>query len=207
MALEPINIVNRACARIGIDPIESFADEFAGTKAGQIYDALVEFCLGVYGFSWGQKMVALTRLSEASTLGFDYVYQLPGDRLGPPLRLSDDAANAHPDFARYTLSEDKVHTSAAAVYALIKFKPDPALWSAPFAEVVTLALAGDLAFMFADDGNTQAQYLERAFGAPQEQCRGGAMAVAINEDARATPPRRLPQGNDPFTRAHNGAWR
>jgi hypothetical protein len=207
MALEPISIVNRACARIGIDPIESFADEFAGTKAGQIYDALVEFSLGVYGFSWGQKMVALSRLSAVSQLGYDYVYQLPGDRLGPPLRISDDAAAVHPDFARYTLSADQVHADAEALYALIKFKPDPALWSSSFAEAVTLALAGDLAFMFADDATTRAQFREDAFGAPQEEYRGGAMGAAIKEDARATPPRRLPQGRDPFSMAHNGAWR
>lgn len=196
---EPIDIVNRALARVGIEPIGSFADEFNGSKASLVYDGTVGFCIGLGTFSFAQEMRALPRIAdETSSFGLKYVFQLPSDRLGPPLRISNDPTRLHPEFSRYVLSASQVHADETALYALIKFTPAPDNWPATFAEAVSLALAGEFAYALADDDKTRQQYRVDAFGFPQDDYRGGALGAAIREDARATPPRRLPFGTSPF---------
>jgi hypothetical protein len=194
---DAIDIVNRALSGIGMEPI-SLSDEFAGTKAQLLYDTTVSFCIGLGTFSFAQEMRALTRLNATSAFGLTYVYQLPADALGPPLRISNDATALFPEFSRYVLSGDQAHADADALYALIKFRPAPSKWPATFAEAVRLALAAELAYAFADDDKARQALRIDAFGFPQDDYRGGALGAAIREDSRATPPRRLPFGSNPF---------
>jgi hypothetical protein len=201
--LDPITVVNRALALVGIEPIQSFADEFAGSSAGDIYQSVIGFNVGLYPWSFATEMRALGQKTGTSGFGYSYMHELPADRLGPPLRLSDIATDPTRQFTAYLLSANLVHSNSATIYALTKFMPDPDRWSATFAHASVLSLAAEFAETLGEDAKARAEYREDAYGTPLMAFRGGAMGAAIQEDARATPPRKLPFGSNPLLQAHN----
>lgn len=201
-ALTPLVMVNRAFARLNIDPLEGLDDSFGASSAALTYDSIVEFCLGIYPFSWGKEMRVLSPLDPATSLfGYAHVFDVPGDSLGPPVRITDDARDPDRIFNRYTLSGNQVHADPATLFAEVKFKPPVMRWPATFREAVILGLAAEFALGQVDDANLRERLRADAFGSPSAFPRGGVMGTAIAEDARATPPRRAPLGNNPLTNA------
>lgn len=202
--IDKLEIVNRAMLRIGADPLQDLADEtLGGQGADLVYDSVVEFALGVYVFSFARKMVELSELASATPLtGFTRIYQLPADRLGPPLRITDDVTDPDRRFTRYVLQGSTVHADEKPLYAEIKFLPEPAEWSGTFRDFVVLAVAAEYALSIGHDKSLRRDMRVNAYGNPSENYRGGALGAAIREDAFATPPRLAGWDNNPLTRSH-----
>jgi len=199
-----LDIINAACALIGEDALQSFDGE-AGQAAHSIYEAAVNFNLGIYPFSFGKELHQLARVTGATPLsGFTNVFDLPPDRLGPPIYVTDDATDPGRRFARFALVGDVVHCDADPLFAMIKILPAPHRWSATFRSCTITACAAQLAFSLASDRQTLETMNSLAYGSPIENFRGGQMRAAINEDAQATPPRRADWGNNPLTNSWRG---
>lgn len=203
--LDALDIVNAACARVGADPVQSLGEETTGGQSYQLlYDDVVSFNLGLYQFSWSRTIRQLSKISGATPLsGFDHVYDLPPERNGPPLYVTDDVTDPNRRFDRYALLEKQVHSSADPLFACIKIKPDPHLWSATFRSCTITALASRLALSLASDRQTSEMLRVEAYGTPQENFRGGQMRAAIGEDSFSTPPRAANFDRNPLT----SAWR
>lgn len=201
--LAPLDIVNRACARIGCDPLQTLSEDTIGGRSAElVYGSVIEFMLGVYRFSWSREFRQLSQLEGASPLSaYALAYQLPPDRLGPPLRIVDDPT-VDRGFSAFLLTGDLVLSDVAPLYAEICILPPPARWSTAFREAATLLVAGELALAIAHDKDLRERLRADALGTPSAQPRGGAMAAAMAADAQATPPRRL-QANNPLL----DAWR
>lgn len=204
--LTAVDIFNAACARIGEDPVQSFDDDdFGGQTASLIYEETVDFNLGIYRFSWSMEMRQLSRLTNAQPLtGWTKVFDLPPERLGPPLYLSDDITDPDRRFTRYTLTSERVHSDAEPLFAMIRFRPDPPRWSPPFRTATITALASKLAMASASDRTTMETLHQQAYGTPSEAFRGGQMGAAIRDDAHSTPPRRAGWENNPLSKAWRG---
>lgn len=202
---EPIDVVADACALIGDEPPATLdADAPGGDAAGRLYRTTIGFMLGVYPFSFGQRLFRLARIDgPAPETGHLYAYQLPPERLGAPLRLSPSGTDPDAVLQDFALVGDRVATDTSDVYAAVPILPHPSAWSSSFREAATTALAAKLALARAADRNTYATLWQAAFGPEAMALRGGLMGGAIREDARATPARRIPEGGDPLTRA----WR
>lgn len=201
--LSALDIVNAACARIGEDPLQTFDGE-AGQAAIAMYEDVVVFNIGVYPFSFARTLRQLGRVTAGAPLsGYDYVFDLPPDRIGPPLYVTDDPGDPDRRFSRYVLVEGTVHASVEPLFAMIKFLPQPHLWSATFRTCTVTALAGRLAFSLASDRATMADLNAEAYGTPGEYPHGGQMRAAKAEDAFSTPPRRADWSRNPLARA----WR
>lgn len=202
-----LDIVNAACARIGADPLQSLdEDTFGGQAAGLVYEELVGFNLGLHPFSFGRKIAQLSRVADAVPLsGWTLVYDLPPDRLGPPLYVTDDVTDPDRRFSRYSLVGATAHADAEPLFACIKFLPAPHLWSATFRSATVTALASRLALTLASDRQTAEQLHGQAYGSPVENHRGGQMRAAITEDSLSTPPRKPNWDNNPLTRAWRGS--
>lgn len=205
--LLPLDIINAGCARIGADPMQSLDDETTtGQNAGLLYEELLGFALGVYQFSFARTIKQMSRLTDTVPLsGWTYVFQLPPERNGPPLYVTDDITNPDRRYSRYSLVEDTVHSDCDPLFAMIKFSAGPHLWSATFKTVVITGLASRLAMALASDRQTMESLYQEAFGRPEENGRGGQMRAAINEDAQATPPRKPDWDNNPLTRARSSS--
>jgi hypothetical protein len=203
--LLPLDIVNAACARIGEDALQSLEDEtIAGQAVSLIYEELVGFNIAVYPFSFARKIQPLSRIADAVPLsGWLYVFDLPAERIGPPIYVTDDITDPGRRFSRYSLVESQVHADCEPLHAQIKFLPSPNLWSATFRTVTITALASRLSFALASDRATMETLRNEAYGTPQDNFRGGQMRAAINEDSFSVPPRRQDRDNNPLTKA----WR
>lgn len=200
---EPLDIINAACARIGEDPLQASDDE-GGQAAMLLYEEVVGFNLGVYSFSFSRTLRQLAKVTDAVPLsGWKFVFDLPPERNGPPIYVTDDVTDPDRRYSRYSLVDATVHSDADPLFAMIKFSPVPHLWSATFKTCTITALGARLAFALASDRATMETMLSEAYGPPSENGRGGQMRAAINEDAQATPPRKPDWKNNPFERA----WR
>lgn len=204
--LNPLDIVNAACARIGAEPLQDLAEETIGGQAASlIYEATVDFNLGLTPFSFSREMRQLSRVTDATPMtGWLYVFDVPGEHFGPPLWLTDDITDPDRRYDRYTLTAGQVHSDADPLYASVRFRPDPMRWSTTFRDATIAAVASKLALALASDRATYSELQAEAYGPPSADFRGGKMRAAINEDALATPPRKAAWTNNPFERARRG---
>lgn len=201
--LSKLDVINRACARIGADPFLALSDEIVGAgAAGSVYDDVVGFCLDIYGFPASRAVVQLSRLADVTPAnGFAYAYLLPSDAIGDPLRVIDEPTLPDQSALDFDLFGRHVYSDAESLWAVVKTGVAPANWPPALLEAIVLALAAELALALASDEKKRRELRTDAFGTPTEKFRGGAMGVAINNAAQATPPRRLP-GRNPLLDAY-----
>lgn len=202
---DPIDVANDALALIGDDGVTSFSDDVpGGLDARRIYTNEIAFALGIYPFSFARRIFNLALLTDVTPdTGHAYAYALPPERIGPPLRFTDDARDPHRIFNAVALVGSTVTSDASPLWAECKILPEPALWSGTFRQAVVVALSGRFLFARTGDRNGEVTRLEQAYGASSQGYRGGLIAAAIAEDARATPPRRAPIDSNPLI----AAWR
>ncbi|MEW6256832.1 MAG: hypothetical protein AB1592_12830 [Pseudomonadota bacterium] len=210
--LEPVTLANEACAMAGANPVQNLDAETSTAASVKLaYDRTQGFMLGVHPFTWAKSTRQLSRRAGAQPFtGFLYVFDLPADRIGPPIRVTDDASDPLRSFTSYLLETDTVHASAEPLYAQILYLPPPRLWSAPFRQCFVTALAASLALSLKRNRTLAQDLTIQAFGTPQERNRGGQMAVAIAADSYATPALDNPAvTHDPLTSAWRGGetWR
>ncbi len=188
--LTPEDVANAAAQRVGLEPIESFQQESLGAKAAaDAYQGTLGFMLGVYPFSWARKTARLNLLAEDSLLGFRFLYALPEEALGPPLRYQ--GGRVFRPITEIVMEAGRVHANDQNVIATYMTLPEPSRWSAPFREAATLAIAAELALAITSDQSLWGDLRERAYGPASMFPRGGAMGAAIAADAFATPAGRL----------------
>ncbi|CAA0096248.1 Uncharacterised protein [Starkeya nomas] len=202
--LEPIDIVNEAARLVGATPLQS-VDAQTSTAAGVklSYDRVLTFMLGLHWFSWSLSTRQLSRLANAVPLtGYRYVFALPGDRIGNPRAIIADVKNPDALYHSWLLEGDQVHADDDPLFARIRVKAPPRLWSGPFREAFTVALASNLAASLKRNRQLAAEFRVDAFGPPSMNGRGGKMLAAILDDAQSTPSIEHPvRAFDPLTSA------
>lgn len=205
--LTPIDIINTACARIGEEPVQSLTEDLGGGQsASLIYDETVDFNLGLQpsGFAFAREVRQLSRLTDAAPLtGFSYVYDIPQPYTGLPVYLSDDVTDPTRRFDRFILTNGQVHSDAAPLFAMVKFRPDPHRWTGTFRTATITAIAAKLAYALASNRGAYSDFMTEAYGTPTENFRGGQMRAALSEDGFANPPRRIQTQFNPL----DMAWR
>ncbi|WGD31284.1 hypothetical protein AncyloWKF20_05520 [Ancylobacter sp. WKF20] len=202
--LEPVDIVNEAAALAGANPIGNLDDNSSTAGAMKLaYDRLLGHMLGIHWFSWSLSTRQLSRLSDVVPLtGYKYVFALPGDRVGNPRAIIADIKNPTALYAAFLLEGDQVHADDEPLFARIRVKAPPRLWSGPFREAFTVALAANFALSLKRNRALAADLSLEAFGSPSMNQRGGKMLAAILDDAQSTPSMTNPvQAWDPLTTA------
>lgn len=209
--LEPITVANEACVIAGANPLNSLDDETSAAASVKLaYDRVLGFMLGVHTFTWSKSTRQLSRRAEATPFtGFTFVFDLPADRIGPPIRVTDDPSDPDRNFTRFLLEADTVQASVEPLYAQVLTMPPPRIWSAPFRECFVTGLASALAMSIKRNRTLSTDLYVQAYGTPTEGCRGGQMGVAIRADSFATPSIDNPAiTHDPLTAAwrNGGRW-
>lgn len=205
--LTPIDVINAACARIGEEPLQSFSDETdIAQSANLIYEEVVGFNLSLQpsGFGFAREYRQLSKLtSDPPFSGFNYIFEVPGPKIGLPTYLTDDPTDPNSRYTQFIITNGRVHADDDPLFAMVKFIPSPHLWTATFLSATITAIAGHMAFAIASDRTTRGELLRDAYGTPTENYRGGLMRTALSEDAFANPPRSIDTGNNPL----ENAWR
>lgn len=202
--LEPIDIVNEAAFMAGAAPLQSLDAQSSTAAAARLaYDRILGHMLGIHWFSWSLSTRQLSRLTGAVPLtGYAYVFALPPDRVGNPRAVIADIKNPDALYPYWLQEGETVHADADPLFARIRIKAPPRLWSGPFREAFTTALAAQFAWSLKRNRNLAGDLNALAYGPPSMSDRGGKMLAAILDDSQSSPSIENPvQAFDPLTAA------
>lgn len=201
--LTDLDIVNAACAAIGEAPLQSLDDEIdAGQSAALLYNAVLEYNLDVYKFSFAKQIRQLSKNALAPALaGYTTVFDMPAERIGNPLYVTDDPTDHMRRFSEYAIVGAQIHASVSPLYAMILFRAPVYNWSGAFKMLMIEALAASFAIPMCHDRALAEEKHRSAYGTPSDDFRGGRMRAAINADSFTNPPRPQDRDSNPLTAA------
>lgn len=181
-----LQLIQRAQARMGDEPIASEDAPGADTHIA-IYETVLDELLSLYSWSFAMSTRRLTRLVATPERYYGYLYQLPAEMIGGPLGVYDREPLRAP-FRDYEIGENRLATSAAAVWIRHLKRVDPTLWPGYFGSLFQMRLMSELALSVREDPELHASLDIQAFGKPEEQRRGGLFALAVMRDLEAQLP-------------------
>jgi hypothetical protein len=204
--LNEIEVIRRACDRIGITAPENLDEEVtAGVTAESLYEQEASFALNLYPWSFAQKLVRLTRLDDEPIAGFSVIFQMPvGDSVLHLDRVTDQPNVPDRNFTDFARYGDKIYSNAEDLYAVVRSMAKPHLWSPIFTKAVSTGLAGVLIEAVASDSKRADELERKAYGNPSELNRGGLIGTAMQTDSSTTPNKRMRMGRNPLTEAWSG---
>jgi hypothetical protein len=202
-------IVNWALAEIGRAPNFSIDDD---TKLGGLVDIFwpraVARCFGLTDWTFCRRTTRLTRQEAEPQTGYAYGYDLPGDRIGEPLKLLYDARDQRP-LRDFRIEGDTLFCDDEAAWAVCRVEVDPAYWPVQFRDAFAVALSALLAVPLMQDLELAAEKEVKAFGTRSEGGAGGMFGRILAQNRTAGPVSAPLLGNDPLTGAHGnlaGPW-
>lgn len=205
-ALTRAMIVNWALAELGIAP--KFTDADSSTLGQQVtifWQRCEAHCFGLHDWTFARATRKLTRRDETPNNGWAYAYDMPGDRIGPPLKVTTDPECRLP-LRAYDIEGAVLYAAEPTAYARIRVAVDLAAWPPQFASAFGTALAHYLAVPLTQDLDMAASKKVEAFGRDHEGGAGGLFGRLIAQD-RAGQPLGSPQlADDPFTAGRSGMW-
>jgi hypothetical protein len=203
--LTDLDIVNAACAAIGEAPLQSLDEEIdAGQSAALLYNAVLEFNLDIYKFSFAKQIRQLSKNALGQALaGYTTVFDMPAERIGNPLYVTDDPTDNARRFSEYAIVGAQIHASVSPLYAMILFRAPVYNWSGAFKMMTITALAANFAIPMCHDRALAEEKKQAAYGTPSDDFRGGMMRAAINADSFTNPGRTQDRDNNPLT----NSWR
>jgi hypothetical protein len=183
-----LSICSDALQMLGAKPISSFTE---GTDEANVADSLYsdikKQALLLYPWSFVYKKIALSRLITTPTTEYQYEYQLPGDRIGPPRSVVTSNSPGAGTIRNYRIFGDKLLTDETSLY--IDYPYDVQEFEMPvyFVQLLKYLMAWHLAMPITDQ-TEKAQYWQGvAVGSPEQNGRGGYVRVAMNIDGAGQP--------------------
>lgn len=206
-------ICNRALARIGVPPLNSFDEE--SSKAAQVravYADRRDTLLGFWNWAFARRTRILDKVSavlengwNAGTQwgnGYRHAFKLPGDRIGAPRRISASHLNADLPLREFIIEEGRVYSNHETLFATCTVAVDPQYWPPSFRLAAIVGIATDLCVPLTHDA-TLAERLRVEFeGNPSDQGRGGLVGKAIAQDVSGGSPAAPMLYADELTSAH-----
>ncbi|HEY7804096.1 MAG TPA: hypothetical protein VIC30_06640 [Orrella sp.] len=129
------------------------------------------------------KKVQLARLTETPVNEWKYLYQLPGDTLsGVKAVFNSNSPGIRPISYGWEIIGNRLQTNEENIWVDYQFAPNESALPTYFVQLLKYAMAAEIAEAVTDQ-ITKADYFERkAYGAPEQNRRGGYMRVAMNID-------------------------
>lgn len=187
-----IEIAKAALVRLGEVPIDSFDEETETARTlNVVYDQLTENLLSLYPWRFTLRKRQLARLVTAPINEWRYSYQLPSDRLTGPYAVFDTASIGARPLQRYEIFEDKLYADEAKIWIDYQAKPATTTWPPYFVELVTLALASEIALPVTGSTSLSAEMAQKAWGTPSENRTGGQYRQARAKDSQQQPPQEI----------------
>ncbi|WP_062203485.1 hypothetical protein [Aureimonas sp. AU12] len=200
--IDKATIVNRALVRIGQAPSFSLDDEnFANGSIDGIWPDCVARCFSLHDWTFARRTRRLTRVAGENESGWPYAFDLPGDRLGPPLKILRAVFPQDAVIRDYAIEGNQLYASEPEVWARCKVDVDPAAWDAAFRSAFITALAARLAVPMQQDEGLASELEAMAFGSPAQGGTGGEFGRLIAQDRAAGPISSPLLRNDPLTEA------
>lgn len=195
---QQVNIANMALALFGSTPIQSFGDATpAGRAVALLYPMVMAGLLAEYPWSFCRQTVQLAQLNLAELLdgmdiaGWQYAFQLPGEMLGPPIKVSSNIRQPDAPLTTFELQGSTLFCNQPEIWVLGQFYVDESQWPASFLPAAVAVLSAEICMTITGNASIRAQLQADAWGAPQEGRNGGKLRAAKFADARGQPSRFL----------------
>lgn len=203
---EPM-IVNWALAELGLAPTFTIDDHSGtGTQVAVFWPRAVARCFGLHDWTFCRRTNRLSRQTKEPETGYRYGFELPGDRIGEPVKLLSDPRNETP-IRNSRIEGNVVYADEEAVYAVCKVRLDPRVWDWQFADAFAVALAAYLAIPLTQDPDLAAEKAAQAFGTRSEGGAGGVFGRLIAQNRAAGPVGSPLMQDDPLTAGRfSGNW-
>lgn len=200
-------IVNWALSELGLAPKFSIDDE---TSLGGTVDIYWPRCIGhtfgLHDWTFCRRTSRLTRQSEKPETGYRYGFDLPGDKIGQPMKLLHDPRREDP-IRNFRIEGQTVFADNDVVYAVCKVQVSPKIWDWQWASAYATALASMLAVPLLQNTELAADKWAAAFGTRSEGGTGGVFGRLIAQDRAAAPLGSNLMAGDPLTAGRfTGDW-
>jgi len=180
-------IVNWALVELGLAPNFSIDEQ---TKLGGLVDIFwPRACarsFGLHDWTFCRQTFLLTRQEAVPVTGYAYGFDLPGNRVGPALKLLSDPRRSTP-IRDFTIEGKTVFTDEPVAYARCKVMVDPVDWDPQFADAFATLLSSYLAIPLLQDAELKADKEASAIGTPSTGGTGGIFGRMIAQDRAAAP--------------------
>lgn len=185
--ISKVMIVNWALVELGLAPKYSIDGEISlGGKVDMFWPRALARSFAVHDWTFCRKTFRLTRQSATPVTGYRYGFNLPGNRVGPALKLLRDPRRADP-IRDFTVEGTTVFCDEETAYARCKVMVDPVAWDPAFCDAFATLLASYLAVPLLQDIDLAAEKLELAVGTRSEGGAGGMFGRLIAQDRSAAP--------------------
>ncbi|MCT7662327.1 hypothetical protein [Shinella kummerowiae] len=204
MSIDRQTIINMALTDIGAGPMFSVDDD--SDLASQIelqWQAVVDRTIGMHPWSFCRRTFRNTRQAGTPENGWRYCFELPGDRIGNPLKILDQAGQSPRPLKYFTIEEGKLFANCEETWSLCKVEPDPDYWPPEWRGAFIVALGAYLAVPVWQDTDMRNDMLVEAFGTPSREGTGGLFGRLMGQD-RASEPVTQGMEEDALTSARAG---
>lgn len=208
MAFGKADIVNMALSDIGhfttftLDSNDDLAD-----AVNQSWQRCIDHCISLHDWKDFRRTSKLTLVTDPPDTGWTYAHELPGDRIGEPLKILCQAGSSPRPLREFEREGNYVFSEAPDVWARCKVEQDPASWDAGWRNAFVVALAGYLAVPVLQNTDMKADKHKMAFGTPAEKGSGGLFGRLMGQDRASSPLGSPVSEDDPLTHAHGGTGR
>lgn len=192
-----IEIINDALLRIGQDALMSEQDPGAEVHLA-VYRSTLEQ-LGSHPFTFLKQTLQLTA-DATKPAHWACRYRLPGDRLGPP-RAVFDQADARTPISTYDLEGDYLLASSTQIWITYTRAMPPHRWPGDFRELFKRALMAHFALSVREERTLHRELYAQCFGSLSEAGRGGLLLSCLENDSQARPATQVGMGYSPLVAA------
>lgn len=185
--IDKATIVNWALIDLG-QPASFSIDEESelGGIVDNVWQRLVDHTFGLADWTFCRRTAKLNRREATPVTGYAFAFDLPGDKVGDPLKLSSDPKFRQP-VREFYLEGLQVHSDEAQIYARCRVLVDPVAWDPAFRAAFVTALAGYLAIPVLQDSDMAEDKKKAAFGTPSQGGAGGEFGRLIAQNRASSP--------------------
>ncbi|MGV0912434.1 hypothetical protein [Martelella sp. FOR1707] len=202
MTIDKATIINWALVDIGAGPVFSVDDgSDLSEQCENSWQRCVDEVFGMHDWSFARKTYRNVRHAETPENGWHYGFDLPGNRIGPPLKVMDQAGSSPRPLREYALEEGMLFCNQSETWSLCKVAVAPDAWEPPFRAAFVIALAGYLAIPIWFDEDLRDAKLAEAFGSPSQQGGGGKLGRLMAQDRAGAPVGQTQADDEPLTAA------
>ncbi len=198
LAANRITVINQALFRAGCLPLnEGVTVHPSGAAVTALFDLVLKKLLA-YPWHFAKRITKLGREVAAPDIHWTYAFNLPGDRIGPPLAVYNNS-EMKTAFWAFELLAHQLVCDEEEIWIRDSFVPAPGLWPGYFDDIFTLALAAEYASSIREDWGLRDRLLAECFGPKEYFGQSGRYQDAKTQDAIAEPGQPMSNGYDPLT--------
>lgn len=200
MTIDKAKIINWTLGDIGVGPIFSTDDgSDLAENCENAWQRTIDQVIGLHNWSFCRKTFKNRRRDETPENGWSYAFDLPGGRIGNPLKVMDRAGSSPHPLRDFTIEGGILYANVTETWSLCKFEASPDSWPPEWRAAFVVAYGGYLAVPVWADEDMRDRRLAEAFGTPSKEGTGGLFGRLMAQDKASNPVGEPMQDDNPVT--------